>query len=373
VLEYTDREQGTLSGVPPIDEKSTMGSATLEHQLYESLTSQFQLNAQRQKFGSGLDIERLGGFAGFDYRKKNPFGVLLANYRFFAQEEKRSGGQQTFEILDERRTFNDPEPIVLSNTNIAVASLFVTAEDRTTLFREGEDYRLRVVGDQVEIERVPTGRIADGQTVMIDYRYDVGGDFTLNTRSQHFGLRENFAFGLSPYYRLRWQDQTLSPEDATGVTPDDITAHLYGAEYSKGPLRMTAEFEHYDSTVNPFEATRLSADLRHRFASGLTGSIQGRWSDIERMLVPLRETKFFTLEGRVRHPITPKFSVEAAALYRRERDSLNGNDEGVDFDFTLEWFLRQTEVRVKYKFGKFDDNFAQNDTSSLFVQVKRKF
>ena len=118
---------------------------------------------------------------------------------------------------------------------------------------------------------------------------------------------------------------------------------------------------------------RLSADLRHRFASGLTGSIQGRWSDIERMLVPLRETKFFTLEGRVRHPITPKFSVEAAALYRRERDSLNGNDEGVDFDFTLEWFLRQTEVRVKYKFGKFDDNFAQNDTSSLFVQVKRKF
>jgi hypothetical protein len=372
-LELLDRTQGSLSGVPPIGEKSTYLSGTVEHQLYESLVSQFFAFVQQQDYDSGLEVLRYGMQPGFDYRKKNPWGVLLANYNVRIQREDRNGGTLDMEVVDETRTFQDPDPITLNSPNIVVSSIFITAEDRTTTYRESSDYRLRQVGDFVEIERVPTGRIQDGQTVLVDYVFVLGGDFSLDTIAHNFNIRQNFPFGLSPYYGLRQQDQTLTPVDATGITPEDITAHTIGVEYQRGPLRMTAEYEDHDSTIVPFEAIRLSAYLTHKLNSGGTARLKARWTDVERFAPQTRETEFFTVEGRYRQTIKKALTVEGAVLYRTQQDTLSSDNQGVDVDLSLEWLYRQTEVRVTYELGRFEDDFAENRTSSLYVQVRRRF
>ncbi|MEK6674892.1 MAG: hypothetical protein AABZ47_04465 [Planctomycetota bacterium] len=372
-FEFLDRTQGNLAGVAPIQEQSLLLSGTLEHEWYESLVSRLYGFAQRQDFDSGLDIERLGVQPGFDYRKKNPWGTLLAAYRYRIQNEDRQGGSLSAEVTDESRTFRDPEPVVLTNTNVETPSLFITAQDRTTIYRDGADFRLRRVGDTIEIERVPTGRIRDGETVLIDYVFVIGGGFTLDTTGHDFDLRQNFSFGLSPYYRLRQQDQQISPADAMGVTPEDITAHTIGTEYNRGPLRAMAEFEDHDSNVNPFEALRLSAELTHRFESGGTARLKARWSDIERFGEISRETQFFTVEGRYRHTIANHLTLEGAVLHRTEKDSVGGDDRGLDVDLSLEWIVRDTELRVTYETGRFEDDFAENRNSALFVQFRRRF
>ncbi len=372
-LEVLDRTQGSLSGVPPIKEISYLASGTLEHQLYESLVSQLYLFGQLQDYEDGLTITRWGVQPSLDYRKKNPWGVLLANYQFRVQTEEREGASRSFEITDERATFQDPEPVVLSNTNVVVSSIFITAEDRQTLYRSGEDYRVRTVGDRVEIERVPTGRILDGQTVLIDYVWELGGDLTLDTVNHNFGIRQDFAFGLSPYYRLRNQDQEITPEDATGVQAEDITAHTYGTEYRRGPIRLLAEFEDHESTISPFEATRLSADFTQRLGRQGTGRLRARWVDIDRFGNQTRQTKFFTVEGRYRQRVGEYLTLEGAVLYRTEDDSLSGDDEGVDVDLALEWLIRETELRVTYEWGRFEDDFAENRNQTLFVQFRRRF
>ncbi len=371
--EFLDREQGSLAGVEPIRERSHYLSATLEHQLYESLVSRLSGYAQTQEFDSGLDIQRLALLPSLDYRKKNPWGALLANYRFRLQTEDREGGTLSAELLDETRTFRDPEPVVLDNTNVVVSSIFITAEDRTTVYRAGRDYRVRQVGDRIELERIPTGRIQDGQTVLLDYVYVLGGDFTLDTVGHDLDVRQNFTFGLSPYYRLRRQDQDISPGSATGVTPENITGHLFGAEFNKGPLRTIAEFEDHDSNINPFEALRISAELTHRFRSGGTGRLKARWTDIQRFGDIDRQTRFFTVEGRIRQTIRNQLTFEGAMLYREEQDSVSGDDEGVDVDLSLEWMVRETELRVTYEFGRFEDDFAENRNSTLYVQFRRRF
>ncbi|HRX84991.1 MAG TPA: hypothetical protein P5572_08235, partial [Phycisphaerae bacterium] len=86
-FELQDRTQGTLAGVQPIGERSYRGDILFEHELYESLISQLQVYGQAQRFDSGLDIDRYGAFVNFDYRKINPWGVLLANYRAGMQRE----------------------------------------------------------------------------------------------------------------------------------------------------------------------------------------------------------------------------------------------------------------------------------------------
>ncbi len=372
-FEAEDRTQGSLAGVPPIEERSYQLAGTVEHKLYESLVSQFSLFGQRQDFQRGLSIDRLGAQAAFDYRKKNRAGVLLANYRTQFQTEDRTGGQVLGDVVDEPHTFRDPEPIVLTNPDIVASSIVITGEDRFTFYQVGRDYLVRRVGDRVEIERRPTGLIQDGQTVLIDYTFRVGGDLTLDTVTQDVGLRQDFSFGLSPYYRLRWQDQTISPPFTDGAVAEDITAHILGMEFRRGPVRLVGEYEDHESTITPFEAIRLTGDYTHRFEFGATGVVKARWSRFDYQPPLERQTRFFTVEGRYRHPITTNLMAEGMVLFRDTKDSLSGDDRGVDVDLSLEWLIRETEVRVTYEFGEMDDTFATNEYQTLYVQVRRSF
>jgi hypothetical protein len=60
-------------------------------------------------------------------------------------------------------------------------------------------------------------------------------------------------------------------------------------------------------------------------------------------------------------------------LYRTEDDSVSGDDEGVDVDLSLEWIVRETELRLTYEYGRFEDDFAENNNQLLLVQFRRRF
>lgn len=372
IAEALKRKQGSLSGVTPIDETSYLASGTLEHKWYESLVSQLYGFGQTQDFATGPKIDRLGGQVSLDYRKKNQWGVLHADYRFRLQQEKRSAGMQSLEMIDERHTFRDPDPITLTGTSIDIGTIRITAEDQVTLYQSGRDYSVDTFADRIEIRRVPTGRITDGQTVLFDYISTLGGSFNLDTATHAFGMRQIFEFGLTPYYRLRRQDQTISPVDATEAVAEDITAHVIGAEYDRMPFRLTAELEDHTSNINPFKAVRLGASFTRKYDFGGTLSLSSRWSDVEQSM-PVREIKFLTLEGRYRHAFTKNLNVEGAVMFRDENDSLGRSNQGVDVDLSLEWTIRQTEVRVTYEWNQFEDNFAENQSTIFFLQVRRRF
>lgn len=373
VFELLDREQGNLAGVTPIEERSYLVTGTLEHQLYDSLISQVYGFVHDQNFMDDLEIRRWGGQGSLDYRKENPWGRLLSSYRARFVRDDRTGGNQQVDVLDERGTFRDPEPVTLANSNVITGTILITAEDRVTTYQPSRDYRVRQVGDRVELERVPGGRIADGQTVLIDYVYEIAGDFKLDTIDQTFAIRQQFDIGLEPYYRFRKQDQSVTPEDATGVIPEDIIDHIVGVEFQRGVLDAQAEYESYDSSITPQRAIRLNGGLTKRFESGAVAGIQARWSRIDKLPPDDRETRFFSVEGRYRHPVTKALFVEAMLLYRNENDSLTGRDDGLDLDVSVEWSVRETDVLVTYEYGRFDDDFTDNENSTLFVQVRRRF
>ncbi len=372
-LELIDRTQGTLFGVEPIEERSWMFTGSLEHRLFESLVSQVTGFAQNQAFGSRFTVRRYGTQASFSYRKKNRWGTLRASYRAGLRSEERRGGERELEALDERGAFNDPEPIRLSNANAVQASIFMTAEDRTTMYIQGRDYTVRLIGDFIELERVVTGRIADGETVLIDYVYRSGGDLVLETINSNFTIRQELTNGFSPYYRFSRQDQTLRPRSASGITPEDITGHIGGLEYRKGSVRLLGEYEDHGSTISPFRALRFSADWTHRFENGGAPSLRARWSDVRHGTPNERTLRFLTLEGRYRRAVGRDFTMEASVMYRNQQDSVGTDDEGFDVDLVVEWTLRETNLRITYEWSQFDNDFAKSESSSLFLQLRRSF
>jgi len=371
--EVLDRTRGNrLGNVPDVEERSTLLSGSLRHQLYQSLTSQLRMFVRKQKFEPDLDITRWGGQIDFSYRKTNRWGVLNANYGFQAERNDHRGASQTAEIVDESQTFQDPDPITLGNRNVLVGSIFITAEDRVTIYQRGRDFLVRPLGNHVEIERVPTGYIADGETVLIDYLFSIGGTFKLDTIAHNFGIRQDFECGLKPYYRFEWQDQSITPASASGAIAEDITGHITGVEYRDASLRLFAEYEDHDSTITPFISTRLGASCTHRFKTGAETSLQTRWTDTSHGPPTERDVRLFTLEGRHRHPITPKLMIEGSVLYRNGEDSLSRDTEGVDVSLSLEWSVRQTDVKMSFEYGDFEDEFTRNDSTALFIHVRRE-
>lgn len=370
-FEAIQREQGTLAGLDAIKETSYFGSAMLEHNLYDSLVTQIMGYAQTQEFDSDATNDRYGGQLSLDYRKKNPWGRLLANYVSLYQKEDRDGRDLVIQVIDERHTLRDPDPAVLDGTNINVGSIQIMNADRSRLLQLGRDYSITMFVDRVEIRRVPTGFIADGDAILVSYTFDLGSAFQLDTIGQNVHVRQDFSFGLSPYYRLRWQDQTISPSMAAGIIAEDIEAHIFGVEYRWRRFRFSAEHEDHHSSINPFKAIRLSATLGHRFKTGGIGSIRTRWIDISREPPNDRDTTLFTVEGRYRQYLARGLTFEGSVLYRSEDDSRDGDDDGFDLDLSLEWLIRQTELRITYELGRFEDDFAKTDYTALYVQLRR--
>jgi len=372
-FEALDRERGGRSpGVTLIDEQSLYLSAALRHQFYLSLTSQVRGFVRRQKFEPDLDITRWSGQANFKYRKTNRWGALHANYGLRIERNDQKGAQQTREIVEETHTFRDPDPIVLGSRNVVSGSITLRAVDRVTIYHRGWDYSVRTVGDLVEIQRLPSGRILDREAVLIDYQFNVGGTFELDTIAHNFGIRQDFESGLTPYYRFEWQDQSLSPLKATGAIAEDITGHVVGAEYRKATLRLFAEHEDRDSTINPLKSTRLGGSYVHRFKSGAETSLHARWTDTTHDEPNPRDVRLFTVEGRHRHPITPSLTVEGAVLYRDGEDSVSDDTEGVEVSASLEWYIRDTKIELSFKHSDYEDEFTRNDSSELFVHVRRE-
>ena len=98
-----------------------------------------------------------------------------------------------------------------------------------------------------------------------------------------------------------------------------------------------------------------------------------RWVDIDRGGDIPRQTEFFTVEASHSQRIGNHLTLEGTVLYRTEDDSVSGSDEGVDVDLSLEWIIRETELRVTYEWGQFEDDFAENRNQMLYVQFRRRF
>ena len=107
--------------------------------------------------------------------------------------------------------------------------------------------------------------------------------------------------------------------------------------------------------------------------NGATSSLSARWSQLRYGGQFERNTRLFRIEGRYRYPITPKLTFEGKVAYRMEDDTLSGDDTGVDFDVSLEWSIRKTDIQLSYEFGRFQDDFTRQDGSAFYLQIVRHF
>jgi hypothetical protein len=168
------------------------------------------------------------------------------------------------------------------------------------------------------------------------------------------------------------QEQEIDPAGSTGVPPNDFTDVLFGAEYRIWALTLRAERETYDSTLLPFEATRLSARLVHLLdpRTTVTGDVTYSLIDYHD---PENDVELLSASAQVQHRFSRELTGRALVLWRDQTDDLAGNTIGFEQQVELTWKHRQTEVFMLLRNASFDSETLDTDFQLFQIGIRREF
>jgi hypothetical protein len=161
-------------------------------------------------------------------------------------------------VIGERLTLVGTSFTALAHQHVGVGSLIVSNATRTQTFVEGRDYALTLVGVETRLQRLIGGAILDGQDLLIDYAYDVGGTYAYTQADQNLNLNWALLNYFNTYYR--YLDSQPRLNSGTPSYPLNVVrSGMYGAR-ADVPLRLRMEMlvggslerENRRETIAPF-------------------------------------------------------------------------------------------------------------------------
>ena len=202
-----------------------------------------------------------------------PLGVVQASYAVRHDQRDQIATAAQTDVIGERVTLVGTNYVVLAQQHVIAGSVVVVNTARTQTFVEGSDYVLTVVGTETRLQRLIGGAILDGQDVLVDYSYDLGGTFAYRQTDQTLDLNWTLGSYFSTYFRYL----NSTPQLSSGIPSfplNTVRSSLYGLRADvplKGRLDMilggNLEREDRRETISPYrrDAEELYAQVEDPF------------------------------------------------------------------------------------------------------------
>lgn len=366
-------ENQELSGQ---DQRLARGSVTARHRLFDSLVSSATIGASRQQIPNEFIADDLFVQGNLEYTKKVPNGRLDSSLGVGYDRQNNGERGVVIAIPEGTYVFRDPFPLTISQRNIIPSSVVVRDAAGLRTFSEGFDYTLQSFPDRIELRRIIGGAIADGQAVRV--RLDVGPepsnqiDTTSVTFTMRYTFEETWAKGLSPYFIYRYVGHQLDAADPSQFVLDDLQAIQYGVEYFLGDLRLKAERESRDSTVQGLDANRFEANYDRRLSrySAINASAS-------REEIVYRDNgnrlELNRITGRITHRFAESFDVSLRVQFRDERNSFSGHLRGYEQDAEITWRKGRTTIYGSVRNALLDGDVVDTLSQTFIFGLKREF
>ena len=351
------------------------GEAGVTHQLGETLVSSLQLYGLRQSADENADFSESGGIANVSFSRDNPLGRFSANLSYNHVATDTDDGAQRGIVIAESVTFRDPLPAYLAKDDIDLLSVVVTDVNRTRTYLPGRDFLAMPLGRYMALRRVPTGQIADRQTVLVSYTYRVSRDYDISRDRIDLRVQQDFKFGLTPYYAGSVQDEDIDEPRYLRFRARNVNRHRVGATYRQKLWSAGLEYEFHDDTIDPYQAMHFNGDVvlwqnaQHQLDGKAT--LSRFWFDGSDGLAP-RDTTLLDLGASYRYSLAQGLEVNAGAMYRYEDDSLYGLTRGVDLTGALEWKLGYFSLRFEAEYDVLDLPDSSDDGLAVWLKLKRE-
>ena len=267
---------------------------------------------------------------GFDgslrYQKALPLGVAQLSYglRYDRREQKAEAAQTS--VIGERIILAGTSFNALGHQHVSAGSLVVSNSTRTQTYVEGRDFGFTLIGAETRLQRLIGGAILDGQELLVDYAYDVGGSFAYSQSDQNLNLN----WGLLNYFNAYVRYVDSAPRLTSGVPAyplNVVHGNLYGARADL-PFRMgldmsvggSLERENRRETIAPYrrEAQELYGQTEDPFsgAGGIRLSTRRTRVDYE------NSVQNVNLQGHeLRYWSRLRNGVDLSASLSQEKDS----------------------------------------------------
>jgi hypothetical protein len=245
--------------------KSYSGGISIQHKLYASLTTIYNLSYLSNSSSTG---EAKGPNQSFSstYTKNIPAGVLKTGISLSSSEIERTDSLTILNHIPPRTPifgeFMLPQEVDVSSLDIRVR------DDNTGFFYQLEPTQyddLPPVGNSIPIRILDIPVEAKN---FLDPFYEYTFQVTYSLTPEHVKLRTDttgyflklhlFNYLVTPYYSHTHSEQkTLSGSLSGG--PDNNTTDIAGVLFQKNPYSLEIQYQNTQSTLSPFKRYRIEA------------------------------------------------------------------------------------------------------------------
>ncbi len=338
-------------------------AAGLDFTPNDALTATLDGRGERTRTDAfALSVRSAGGSA--RYRHDIAGGTAETGYAVRFETRDQRAAEVLAQVTGERLVLNGVSFVALGRPRADVATIVLSNETRSQTYIEGLDYTVTVLGEETRLQRIASGNITDGQVVLVDYAYRVGGTFTTTETDQTL----NVGWSWRRYFNVyaRWFDGRPRLQSGTPLlTLNTIRSTVAGAraDVPLGTLfTVGGGFEHETrrETILPFR--RNAADLYAQMDDALLGP-GGLRLGLRRVRVDYVTSSLdvdltaYDVRYWVRLPGNVELQVDGST----ERD--RGTDRRRDFGAArLRWRYRQLSASL---------NLTQTRETQGVVQTRR--
>jgi len=350
------------------------GEGGVAYEFSRELLASVQLYGLRQSALRGADFTEWGSTASLNYAGQNDWGRLSSNLSYNHVAVAAGDNQRNGIVIGESVTMRDPLASYLAQTDVVSRTIVVTNGARSRTYLPGRDYLVVRLGRYTALRRVPTGQIADRETVLVSYAYEVANEYDVSRDRVDFRVQQAFTFGLTPYYALSLQDEDVGGTRFLRWRARNANRHRAGLTYRQRRWSVTGEYEFNDDAIDPYEAVNFNGDVviwqnaRHQL-DGKAAAARYWFDGAEELQA--RSTWLCDVGATYRYLLARNTELQAAALYRYEDDSLYGITNGVDFSGAVEWRIGQFSLRFEAEYDLLELPGSRDDGFSVWLKLKR--
>jgi hypothetical protein len=324
--------------VPSFERQRRAVDLQVRHRLYESLITTASVRSAREDLQFGAR-KLFGTDLLLEYRKRLVHGgrLTVSAGRRWDRENSDFDGREDV-VFGEAHEARIAAPFRIEQPQVIAASIVIMDVSKATVYQEGFDYTLTVIGEFTEVSVVAAGLIEDGQNLLLDYRFRASPLTQTKTKRSHVDVSVDYGW-ITPYFRVHDASRTLARGFDDG-SPFDQTGRAAGVRCRFGGERLrlvlsngwqTEDARNLDFTSWQFGQTASYA-VGPRFI--LTANLEQNTTTFR---VPSRHESRQSATGDVWWHARPGLSLRGAGAARERRDSLGFNERVYRASLDAEW------------------------------------
>lgn len=308
-------------------------------------------------------------------RHETSAGLLNLSLGLGYRLDDRESRSPSLVIEEELVTFIGSAPIPLSRDFVRPETIVVRNDTGTQTYFEGVDYLVTVIGSTTRIERVISGSILDGESVLVDYRAETGGTFEFSQINQSFNADFRFARYHNLFFRYFNNQQSL--QSGTPTVPFNSVESFEVGLREEIPIRTRGiqlsgeiRYRRQEEDINPYDQSSLMLSVQAPLSSktNLTASAS---RSLTNNFLSDEDSNLTTFDANITWKLLRSLTLSTEGRYDKDSGGTIFRSN-TRWKLAAQWRFRKLSMRVDTRYNRQRQGNLANDHYEFWVQVRRE-